>query len=51
MPYNKFTKTVKGKKKFCLKAILTGKVYCSDTPAKRDKVKRLHEMYANRGGK
>jgi len=45
MPYKRFTKTVKGKKKYCLENKITGKVYCSDTRAKREKVKRLHEKF------
>ncbi len=45
MPYIRFTKIVNGKKKYCLKNKETGKVYCSDTPEKREKVARLHEMF------
>ena len=45
MPYQRFKKKVKGKTKYCLRAIKTGKVYCSDTAKKREKVAKLHEMF------
>ena len=51
MPYNNITKTVKGKKKFCSVAKDTGKTYCSDSPEKRKKLQKLHEMFKHIGGK
>lgn len=35
MPYNKFTKKVKGVKKYCIKNKSTGKVTCYGSKAKR----------------
>jgi len=45
MPYIKFTKKVKGKKKWCIKNKETGKVYCSDSKEKREKMIRMHEAF------
>ena len=47
MPYSKFTKQVGGKTKYCLRKLSNGKTYCSDSSAKREKVAKLHEMFAH----
>ena len=45
MPYTLSTKTVKGKKKWCMKSKDTGKSYCYDSPAARAKGMKMHEMF------
>jgi len=35
MPFHKFTKTVKGKKKYCTKHLVKGTVVCYDSEEKR----------------
>ena len=45
MPYQLSTKTVKGKKKWCMTSKNTGKTYCYNSAAARAKGMRIHEMY------
>ena len=45
MPYNLSTRTVKGKKKWCMTSKDTGKTYCYDSAAARAKGMRMHEMF------
>jgi len=47
MPYRDFTKKEEGKTKYCMEAIRTGKTYCYDSPAAREKAKSMHEMFAH----
>lgn len=47
MPYEKFVKQVKGKKKFCIKNKQTGKVTCYDSEKKRETgIKMKHAFRA-----
>jgi len=48
MPYEKFTKTVKGEKKWCTRNKETGKVVCYDNPTKR--LHGTQMRYATEGG-
>ena len=45
MPYKLSTKTVKGKKKWCMTSKDTGKTYCYDSTAARAKGMKMHEMF------
>ena len=47
MPYRDFTKKEEGKTKYCMEAIRTGKTYCYDSPAAREKAKSMHEAFAH----
>jgi len=45
MPYDLFTKKVKGKKKYCMTSKDSGKTYCSNSAAARKKMMKLHEAF------
>ncbi len=45
MPYKKFTKIEKGKKKFCMKSLDSGRTYCYSSAEARAKAMRIHEMF------
>jgi hypothetical protein len=45
MPYTLFQKEEKGEKKYCMKSKETGKTYCFDSPEKRKKGMRMHEVF------
>ncbi|MBC8181495.1 hypothetical protein H8E88_10270 [candidate division KSB1 bacterium] len=45
MPYQKFTKIIKGKKNFCIKNKQTGKVTCYDSEKKRETGIRMKEAF------
>jgi hypothetical protein len=47
MPYDQFTKTVGGKKKYCLKNKNTGQVTCYSSEAKRKTGIRMKEAFAH----
>jgi len=47
MPYKKYTKTVKGKKKYCIKNKNTGKETCFCSEEKRNNGIRIREAYAH----
>ena len=47
MPYRDFTKKEEGKTKYCMEAIRTGKTYCYDSPAAREKAKSMHEAFTH----
>ena len=47
MPYEKFTKIVKGKKKYCLKNKVTGNVTCYSSEEKRNTGIRMKEAFAH----
>lgn len=45
MPYQKFTKTVKGKKKYCTRNKNTGKVRCFSSKGKRKTMIKMAHAY------
>ena len=47
MPYTLSTKTVKGKKKWCMTSKDTGKTYCYDSASARAKGMKMHEIFKN----
>jgi len=47
MPYKKFSKKVKGKKKYCLKNKETGAVTCYDSEKKRKIGIKMKEAFAH----
>jgi hypothetical protein len=47
MPYDLFTKVVKGKKKYCTKHKKTGKVVCYNSEEKRKTGIKMHHMFAH----
>ena len=49
MPYRNFKKKAGKKTKYCMTAIATGKTYCSDSPKKRAKMAKMHEMFKHMG--
>lgn len=46
MPYRLSTRAVKGKKKYCMTAIRTGKTYCYDSANARKIGMKMHMRYA-----
>jgi len=47
MPYQDFSKTVKGKRKYCMRNKKTGKEYCYDSAKEREEGKRIHEAFVH----
>ena len=47
MPYTYSTQTKEGRKKFCMTSKKTGKTYCYDSPAARERGAKTHEMFAH----
>ena len=47
MPYRKFTRVVKGQKKYCMENIKTNKTYCYKSKADRSKGMQMHEAFAS----
>ena len=47
MPYRKFQKTVKGRRKYCTKNKRTGQVVCYQSDEARRKGIRIREAYAH----
>lgn len=45
MPYEKFTRVIKGAKKWCMKSLDSGKTYCYKSKADRDKGMQMHEAF------
>lgn len=45
MPYILSTKTVKGKKKFCMRSKESGKMYCYNSTQARADGMKLHEAF------
>ena len=45
MPYTLSTRSVKGKKKFCMTSKETGKTYCYDSPEARKKAMKMHHAF------
>lgn len=49
MPYRRFTKTVKGKKRWCAENVQTGKVVCYDSKVERERGLKIRMSYAGEG--
>ena len=47
MPWKLSTRTIKGKKKYCMTTIETGKTYCYDSPTARKMGMKMHMRYAH----
>jgi len=45
MPYQKYTKTIKGKKKFCIRNKQTGQETCYDSEKKRNTGIKIKEAF------
>lgn len=47
MPYNKFVKAMRGRKKYCTKNKRTGKIVCYSSKRKRETGMKMREMFAH----
>lgn len=45
MPYDLFTKVIKGQKKYCMRTKSTGKVYCYKSKSDRATGMKMHHAF------
>jgi hypothetical protein len=45
MPYERFTRKVEGKDKYCIKSLDSKKTYCYRSKADREKGAKMHEIF------